>query len=412
VTRVRSLAEGEIALAEPVFGGAIRYSDVRIRHGAGWNPIALIAFANGNPAITLGRSIYLRDGVADFAQLGEAERRLFLHEMVHVWQYRALGILRFLLRYARDFAAARFDARAMYRYAPGKTRFGEAMLEAQAEIVSDHALALWRGDAEGVERLRPSMAGSGLSGFGGNMGEIRAVKAGALGEVRLRYFDYVMAAFVTILLLSNVLGAGKVAAVDLPWIGLWPFGAGILFFPISYVIGDVLTEVYGYARARRVIWAGFGALLFMAFMSWVVVALPPAADWGGQAAYEAVFGQVPRIVFASMIAFWAGEFVNSFVLAKMKIWTQGRHLWARTIGSTVAGQGVDSLIFYPLAFWGAAGWTDDLVLKVLVTQWALKVGWEALLTPVTYAVVGWLKKREGIDVYDEGTDFTPFRARL
>jgi uncharacterized integral membrane protein (TIGR00697 family) len=221
-----------------------------------------------------------------------------------------------------------------------------------------------------------------------------------------------MAAFVTILLLSNVIGAGKVAIVDLPLVGPWPFGAGILFFPVSYVIGDVLTEVYGYARARRVIWAGFGALVFMAFMSWVVVALPPAPDWKNQAAYEAIFGQVPRIVFASMAAFWAGEFVNSYVLARMKVMTKGKHLWARTIGSTFAGQGVDSFIFYPLAFWGAAGWTNDLVIQVLFTQWALKVSWEALLTPVTYLVVGWLKRREGVDVYDEDTDFTPFAAKV
>ncbi len=242
--------------------------------------------------------------------------------------------------------------------------------------------------------------------------DIRAVDARALKGAELRYFDLVMAAFVAIILLSNVLGAGKVAEIVLPGVGPWPFGAGILFFPISYVIGDVLTEVYGYARARRVIWAGFSALLFMAFMSWVVVALPPAPSWGNQAAYEMVFGQVPRIVFASMIAFWAGEFVNSFVLAKMKIWTKGKHLWSRTIGSTVLGQGVDSLIFYPLAFWGATGWTTDLVLTVLVTQWVLKVSWEVLLTPVTYAVVGFLKRREGVDVFDEGTDFTPFAARV
>ena len=143
-------------------------------------------------------------------------------------------------------------------------------------------------------------------------------------------------------------------------------------------------------------------------MSWVVVKLPPAADWTGQEAYEAVFGQVPRIVFASMAAFWAGEFANSMVLAKMKVWTEGRHLWTRTIGSTVVGQGVDSLIFYPLAFLGAAGWTNELVLKVLVTQWVLKVAWEALLTPFTYAVVGFLKRREGVDVYDEKTEFNPF----
>src|SRR3990170_6705393 len=204
---------------------------------------------------------------------------------------------------------------------------------------------------------------------------------------RFRYFDLVMAAFVTILLLSNVLGAGKVATIDLPGIGAWPFGAGILFFPLSYVIGDVLTEVYGYARARRCIWVGTCALLFMAFMSWVVVKLPPAATWTNQPAYEAVFGQVPRIVFASIVAFWAGEFVNSFVLAKMKVLTSGKHLWSRTIGSTFAGQGIDSLIFYPLAFWGAEGWTTDLVVTVLFTQWALKVAWEVLLTPVTYAAV-------------------------
>ncbi|CAA9513333.1 MAG: Putative preQ0 transporter YhhQ [uncultured Sphingomonas sp.] len=241
--------------------------------------------------------------------------------------------------------------------------------------------------------------------------ELKHVEAGDVAGRRFRYFDFVMAAFVTILLLSNILGAGKVATVALPGIGDWPFGAGILFFPVAYVIGDVLTEVYGFERARRCIWAGFVALLFMAFMSWVVVALPPAADWRGQAAYEQVFGQVPRIVFASMIAFWAGEFANSVVLAKMKVWTGGRHLWSRTIGSTVVGQGVDSLIFYPLAFWGATGWTSDLVLKVMVTQWVLKVAWEVLLTPVTYAVVGWLKRREGFDVYDDKTEFTPFGIR-
>ena len=241
-------------------------------------------------------------------------------------------------------------------------------------------------------------------------GQVRTIEARALSGARLRYFDFVMAAFVTILLLSNVLGAGKVAVIDLPGIGSWPFGAGILFFPISYVIGDILTEVYGYARARRCIWAGFGALLFMAFMAWVVVALPPADTWQGQAAYEQVFGQVPRIVLASIIAFWAGEFVNAYVLARMKIWTRGRHLWSRTIGSTLVGQGVDSLIFYPLAFYGV--WDNETLLIVLATQWVLKVGWEAVLTPVTYAVVGWLKRREGIDVYDEGTDLTPFRAKV
>jgi uncharacterized integral membrane protein (TIGR00697 family) len=241
-------------------------------------------------------------------------------------------------------------------------------------------------------------------------GQVKPVEAGAVQGAHFRTFDFVMAAFVTVLLLSNVIGAGKVAEVDLPLIGPTPFGAGILFFPISYVIGDILTEVYGYGRARRCIWAGFGALLFMAFVAFVAVALPPAPGWTGQSAYEQVFGQVPRIVLASIVAFWAGEFANSYVLARMKVWTQGRHLWSRTIGSTFVGQGIDSIIFYPLAFYGV--WDNDLLLQVLVIQWALKVGWEVLLTPVTYGVVGWLKRREGVDVYDERTNFTPFSARV
>jgi hypothetical protein len=234
---------------------------------------------------------------------------------------------------------------------------------------------------------------------------VRAIRADAATGTHFRYFDFVMAAFVTVLLLSNVIGAGKVSEL-----GGVPYGAGILFFPLGYVIGDVLTEVYGYARARRCIWAGFAALLFMAFMSWVVVNLPPAAGWTGQGAYEAVFGQVPRIVFASIIAFWAGEFVNSFVMARMKIWTNGKALWSRTIGSTFVGQGVDSLIFYPLAFLGV--WETRQVLIVMLTNWGLKVLWEIVLTPVTYAVVGALKRREGVDVFDTGTNFTPFRTRV
>jgi queuosine precursor transporter len=229
--------------------------------------------------------------------------------------------------------------------------------------------------------------------------------ASAVSGRQFRYYDFVMAAFVAILLLSNLIGAAKLADV-----GGYIFGAGILFFPLGYVIGDVLTEVYGYARARRVIWVGFVALLFMAFMSWVVVALPPAQGWEGQAAYESVFGQVWRIVFASITAFWAGEFVNSYVMARMKIWTGGKHLWSRTIGSTVVGQGVDSLIFYPLAFWGV--WSNSQVITVMVTNWLLKVGWEVVLTPVTYAVVNWLKRKEGVDIFDEGTDFTPFKTKV
>jgi len=242
-------------------------------------------------------------------------------------------------------------------------------------------------------------------------GGVVAVSAETVAARPMRYFDFVMAAFVTILLLSNVIGAGKRAVIDLPVIGAWPFGAGILFFPVSYVIGDVLTEVYGYARARRCIWAGFGAMLFMVFMSWVVVKLPPADGWTGQGAYESVFGQVPRIVLASICAFWAGEFANSLVLAKMKIWTEGRHLWTRTIGSTVVGQGIDSLIFYPLAFLGAPDWPVDAMLMVMASQFVLKVSWEALLTPFTYAAVGWLKRAEGLDVFDRATDFSPFRTQ-
>ena len=225
---------------------------------------------------------------------------------------------------------------------------------------------------------------------------------------QFRYFDLVMAAFVTILLLSNLIGASKPSFITLPDGTQWSFGAGVLFFPISYIIGDVLTEVYGYARARRVIWTGFVALLFMAFMAWVVVKLPPAADWPGQAAYEFVFGNSWRIVLASMIAFWVGEFANSFVLAKMKLWTQGRFLWMRTIGSTMVGQGLDSLIFYPLAFWGLAGWPPEQLWQVVLSQWVIKTAWEAALTPVTYVVVNWLKRKEGVDVFDTGTDFSPF----
>lgn len=217
-----------------------------------------------------------------------------------------------------------------------------------------------------------------------------------------------MAAFVTILLLSNLIGASKPSFITLPDGSQWSFGAGVLFFPVSYIIGDVLTEVYGYARARRVIWTGFAALLFMAFMAWVVVKLPPAAGWPGQPAYEFVFGNSWRIVLASMIAFWVGEFANSFVLAKMKLWTQGRFLWMRTIGSTVIGQGLDSLIFYPLAFWGLAGWPPEQLWQVVLSQWIIKTAWEAALTPVTYAAVGWLKRKEGVDVYDTTTDFSPF----
>ena len=236
------------------------------------------------------------------------------------------------------------------------------------------------------------------------------VDASALHGRSLRYYDLIMAAFVAILLLSNIIGASKPAVVTLPGIGPWTFGAGVLFFPFSYIIGDVLTEVYGYARARRVIWTGFAALIFMAFMAWAVIQMPPAPGWDGQAAYVSVFGNSWRIVLASMTAFWAGEFANSFVLAKLKILTSGRMLWTRTIGSTIVGQGLDSLIFYPLAFYGLAGWPIEQLGQVVVSQFLLKTGWEIVLTPVTYVVVNKLKRAEGLDVYDEQTNFTPFKA--
>ena len=220
-----------------------------------------------------------------------------------------------------------------------------------------------------------------------------------------KYYDLVMAAFVTILLCSNVIGAAKVVTVG--WV---TFGAGILFFPISYIFNDILTEVYGYARARKVVWAGFGATIFASFMSWVVVTLPPAATWGDQGAYEAVFGQTPRIVFASVAAFFVGEFSNSYVLAKMKIATKGRFLWMRTIGSTIVGEAVDSLVFYPTAFLGV--WSKDLVLTVMLSNYLIKVAWEAVITPVTYSVVNFLKRAEEEDYYDRTTNFTPFSIEV
>jgi queuosine precursor transporter len=223
-----------------------------------------------------------------------------------------------------------------------------------------------------------------------------------------RYYEFVMAAFVTVLICSNLIGPAKIAQVELPLIGIVSFGAGVLFFPISYIFGDVLTEVYGYARSRRVIWAGFAGLAFAAFMAWIVVMLPPAPFWENQGVYETAFGSTWRIAAASLIAFVCGEFVNSFVLAKMKILTQGRWLWTRTIGSTIFGEGVDSLIFYPLAFWGSGLIPDDRLPQIMLVQFVSKVGVEVAFTPLTYAVVGWLKRAEHEDYYDRDTDFNPF----
>ena len=216
-----------------------------------------------------------------------------------------------------------------------------------------------------------------------------------------KYYDLITGAFVAVLLTANLIGPAKICT-------LWgfTFGAGILFFPLSYLFGDILTEVYGYARARRVVWTGFAALAFASLMSVVVLRLPPAPGYAGQEALESVFSLTPRIVLASLAAFWAGEFTNSFALAKMKLATAGRHLWSRAIGSTAVGAGVDSLIFYPVAFLGV--WATRDVLVVMGTNYVLKVLWEVIALPMTYRVVAALKRAEHEDWFDSDTDFTPF----
>jgi queuosine precursor transporter len=216
-----------------------------------------------------------------------------------------------------------------------------------------------------------------------------------------KYFDLVTVAFITVLLCSCLIGPGKVCTL----FGV-TFGAGVFFYPISYIFGDVLTEVYGYSHTRRAVWAGFGALIFASLMSYIVLELPPSAEWPYQEAYVAVLGQTSRVVIGTLLSFWAGELVNSYVLAKLKIKTGGRFLWLRTIGSTLVGQGVDTVIFYPIAFAGL--WSVNLLLTVMVTNYILKVMWEAVSTPLTYKVVGFLKNVEREDHYDIGTDFTPF----
>ena len=228
-----------------------------------------------------------------------------------------------------------------------------------------------------------------------------------------RYYDLLVGGMVAVLLCSNLIGPAKVCTITLPVLGALSFGAGNLFFPISYIFGDVLTEVYGYARARRAIWAGFGAMLFATAMSQAIIHMPPSPSEPFNAqlqpALEIVFGGTWRIALASIVAYWLGDFANSFVLAKMKLLTRGRMLWTRTIGSTVVGQGLDSLTFYPIAFTGI--WEGQTILKVIAFNWAMKVMVEVVLTPLTYAVIGFLKAREGVDTFDEGTRFTPFSLK-
>jgi len=230
------------------------------------------------------------------------------------------------------------------------------------------------------------------------------------GERSYRYYDLIMAAYVCILLCANLIGPAKVASVNVPLFGQLTFVAGVLFFPLSYIFGDILTEVYGYARDRRCVWAGFAALAFAALMAAVIVHLPPAPEWRArQAEVEAVFGSTWRIVSASIIAFWSGSLVNSYVLAKMKIMTRGRWLWTRTIGSTICGEAIDSGLFYTLAFGGV--WDRQLLLRVMLTQYVLKTAWEVVMTPATYRVVAFLKHAEREDYYDTDTNFTPFSLR-
>ena len=228
-----------------------------------------------------------------------------------------------------------------------------------------------------------------------------------------RYYDLILAAFVVVLLCSNFIGASKAAILDIPYFGTVTFGAGILFFPIAYFFGDILTEVYGYAYDRRAVWAGFTALAFAAIMAQLVIALPVApgsymANY--QQGMETVFGNSWRVALASMFAFWCGSFVNSYTLAKMKILTQGRFLWLRTIGSTASGELVDSSLFYFLAFYGI--WPLNEVLAIALSQYVLKSAWEVLATPLTYWVVGFLKRKENQDHYDLHTNFTPFKLKV
>jgi queuosine precursor transporter len=230
-----------------------------------------------------------------------------------------------------------------------------------------------------------------------------------------RAFDLVMALFVTVLMISNILSSAKI--VDLK-AGIGPiafvFDAGTLIFPISYIFGDVLTEVYGYRRSRRVIWAGFGANVLLGFFVWLAGVLPGESEWqgyAGQDAYNAILGGVSGLIVASLAAYLLGEFSNSFVLAKMKVWTEGRWLWARTIGSTMVGEGVDTVVFMSIATLLGV-FPKEILLSLIVTNYIIKVGFEALLTPVTYRVVNTLKRIENEDYYDRQTDFNPFKLSV
>jgi uncharacterized integral membrane protein (TIGR00697 family) len=219
------------------------------------------------------------------------------------------------------------------------------------------------------------------------------------------YYDLIMVAFVVLLLCSNLIGASKVCSV----FGV-NFGGTLVFFPITYLFGDILTEVYGYQRSRKVVWAGFIALIFASFVAWFIILLPAAPSWDRQRELTLIFGQTPRLVMASLLAYFVGEFANSFVLAKLKILTQGKWLWTRIIGSTLIGEGIDSALFYPVAFYGV--WPNPLLLNVLITSYLFKITWEITMTPLTYRVVDFLKKVENEDYFDTDTQFSPFSLKV
>lgn len=219
-------------------------------------------------------------------------------------------------------------------------------------------------------------------------------------EKSYRYLNIISVLFVVVFLISNIVSA---KIVDLRY---FVFDAGTLLFPLSYIFGDILTEVYGYRRSRQVIWLGFFSALLMSLVFIIVGKLPPAADWPNQAAYEAILGLTPRIVVASLMAYFCGAFLNSFILAKLKVWTRGRYLWLRTIGSTVGGELVDSLLFVLIAFVGIL--PPSLLLTLIISNYIFKTLVEIFFTPLTYRAVAFLKRREREDFYDDQTDFNPF----
>jgi len=216
----------------------------------------------------------------------------------------------------------------------------------------------------------------------------------------MKYFSTISSIFVAILIISNTV------ATKLFSLGPFIFTGAIFIFPISYIFGDILVEVYGYKASRKIIWTGFFSLLIMSFIYWVVGILPPAPGWPNQSAYLSILGVVPRIVAASIIGYFAGEFANAFVLAKLKILTKGKHLWTRTIGSTVVGEGVDTILFVLIGFYGIV--PTDILPTVILSGYLFKVFYEVLITPITYKIVNFLKKSENIDSFDYQTHFNPF----